>query len=67
MEKMSYRQGVADTPHAWIYYKDSGGEKTPLLMLHGNAETHLVFEYYEKMKNALHHHLPVKLCSLSIF
>ena len=52
MEKMSYRQGVADTPHAWIYYKDSGGEKTPLLMLHGNAETHLVFEYYEKMLSA---------------
>ena len=52
MEKMSYRQGVADTPHAWIYYKDSGEKKTPLLMLHGNAETHLVFEYYEKMLSA---------------
>lgn len=48
MTKMYYRQGVADTPHAWIYYKDSGGQGTPLLMLHGNAETHLVFDYYEK-------------------
>ena len=39
---------MADTPHAWIYYRDSGGQGTPLLMLHGNAETHLVFDYYEK-------------------
>lgn len=48
MMKKSYRQGMADTPHAWIYYKDSGSKGTPLLMLHGNAETHLVFDYYEK-------------------
>lgn len=48
MQKISYRQGVADTPHAWIYYKDHGGQGTPLVMLHGNAETHRVFNYYEK-------------------
>ena len=48
MQKVSYRRGVADTRHAWIYYKDSGGMGTPLLMLHGNAETHRIFDYYEK-------------------
>lgn len=47
MEKLVCRRGMADTPDAWIYYKDSG-QGIPLLMLHGNAETHLVFEYYEK-------------------
>lgn len=52
MQKMSYRHGIADTPHAWIYYKDSGGSGTPLLMLHGNAETHLIFDYYEKKLSA---------------
>ena len=48
MQKISCRQGVADTPHAWIYYKDHGGRGTPLVMLPGNAETHRVFKYYEK-------------------
>ena len=24
MEKMICRQGMADTPQAWIYYKESG-------------------------------------------
>ena len=38
---------MADTPDARIYYKDSG-QGLPVLMLHGNAETHLIFEYYEK-------------------
>ena len=47
MEKMICRQGMADTPQAWIYYKESG-RGTPILMLHGNAETHLIFDYYEK-------------------
>lgn len=47
MEKMICRQGMADTPQAWIYYKETGSG-TPLLMLHGNAETHLIFDYYEK-------------------
>ena len=47
MEKMICRQGMADTPQAWIYYKESGCG-TPILMLHGNAETHLIFDYYEK-------------------
>ena len=47
MEKMTCRQGMADTPQAWIYYKESG-RGTPILMLHGNAETHLIFDYYEK-------------------
>ena len=47
MKKMTCRQGMADTPQAWIYYKESG-RGTPILMLHGNAETHLIFDYYEK-------------------
>ena len=47
MEKVTSRKGVADTPEAWIYYKESG-HGTPILMLHGNAQTHLVFSYYEK-------------------
>ena len=47
MEKMICHQGMADTPQAWIYYKESG-RGTPILMLHGNAETHLIFDYYEK-------------------
>lgn len=47
MEKMTCRQGMADTPQAWIYYKESGAG-IPVLMLHGNAETHLIFDYYEK-------------------
>ena len=47
MEKMICRQGMADTSQAWIYYKESG-RGTPILMLHGNAETHLIFDYYEK-------------------
>ena len=47
MEKMICRQGMADTPQAWIYYKESGAG-IPVLMLHGNAETHLIFDYYEK-------------------
>lgn len=47
MEKMICRQGMADTPQAWIYYKESGCG-TPILMLHGNAETHLIFDFYEK-------------------
>ncbi len=47
MEKMICRQGMADTPQVWIYYKESG-RGTPILMLHGNAETHLIFDYYEK-------------------
>ena len=38
---------MADTPQVWIYYKESG-RGTPILMLHGNAETHLIFDYYEK-------------------
>ena len=37
MEKMICRQGMADTPQAWIYYKETGSG-IPLLMLHGNAE-----------------------------
>lgn len=48
MEKINDRQGVADTPHAWIYYKDSRKKGIPIVMLHGNAETHHVFEYYER-------------------
>ena len=47
MEKMTCRQGMADTSQAWIYYKESG-HGTPILMLHGNAETHLIFNYYEE-------------------
>jgi len=47
MEKMICRQGMADTPQAWIYYKETG-RGIPVLMLHGNAETHLIFDYYEK-------------------
>ena len=47
MGKMTCRQGMADTPQVWIYYKESG-RGTPILMLHGNAETHLIFDYYEK-------------------
>ncbi|MBS5509969.1 MAG: alpha/beta hydrolase [Clostridium sp.] len=47
MEKMICRQGMADTSQAWIYYKESG-RGTPILMLHGNAETHLIFDYYEE-------------------
>ena len=47
MEKITCRQGIADTPYAWIYYKERGNG-TPILMLHGNAETHLIFDYYEK-------------------
>ena len=47
MEKMTCHQGMADTPQAWIYYKESGAG-IPVLMLHGNAETHLIFDYYEK-------------------
>ena len=48
MKKEEGRYGVAETPHAWIYYKDSGGSGVPVLMLHGNAQTHRVFEFYEK-------------------
>lgn len=48
MKKESDRYGVAETPHAWIYYKDSGGSGMPILMLHGNAQTHRIFQYYEK-------------------
>lgn len=47
MEKTRIKEGVADTPHAHIFYKISG-HGTPLLMLHGNSETHRVFTYYEK-------------------
>ena len=47
MRKSNDRQGIADTTHARIYYKERG-QGIPILMLHGNAETHLVFEYYEK-------------------
>ena len=47
MEKMICHQGMADTPETWIYYKESG-RGTPILMLHGNAETHLIFDFYEK-------------------
>ena len=47
MEKMTCRQGMADTSQVWIYYRESG-RGTPILMLHGNAETHLIFDYYEK-------------------
>ena len=47
MEKVTSRKGVADTPEAWIYSKDSG-HGTPILMLPGNAQTHLIFDYYEK-------------------
>ena len=43
MEKMICRQGMADTPKAWIYYKESG-HGVPILMLHGNAETHRIFD-----------------------
>mgnify|MGYP000279092640 CR=1 FL=1 len=47
MEKMTCRQGMADTSQAWIYYKESG-HGTPILMLHGNAETHLIFNITKK-------------------
>ncbi len=47
MEKVKVSEGIADTRHAWLYYKDIGSG-TPILMLHGNSETHLVFDYYEK-------------------
>lgn len=47
MEKITVKRGVADTPQAQIFYKDSG-QGTPILMLHGNAQTHLIFAYYEK-------------------
>ena len=46
-KKMTCRQGMADTPQVWIYYKESG-RGTPILMLHGNAETHLIFDYSKK-------------------
>ena len=32
MEKMTCHQGMADTPKAWIYYKESGAG-IPVLML----------------------------------
>lgn len=48
MEKVNLSEGIEDTLHTWIYYKDIGSG-TPILMLHGNSETHLVFDYYEKM------------------
>ena len=51
MEKMICRQGMADTPKAWIYYKESG-HGVPILMLHGNAETHMIFDFYEKKLSA---------------
>ncbi len=51
MEKMICRQGMADTPQAWIYYKESG-HGVPILMLHGNAETHMIFDFYEKKLSA---------------
>ena len=54
MEKITARHGIASTPYARIYYKESG-QGTPLLMLHGNAETHLVFEYYEKKLSREYH------------
>jgi len=47
MEKALTKEGVADTSHAHIFYKISG-HGIPLLMLHGNSETHHVFAYYEK-------------------
>ena len=47
MEKINVSEGVADTLHTWIYYKDIGAGM-PVLMLHGNSETHMVFDYYEK-------------------
>ena len=53
MEKITGKKGVADTPEAWIYYKESG-HGTPILMLHGNAQTHLVFSYYEKQLSRQH-------------
>lgn len=48
MKKEEGRYEVAETPHAWIYYKDSSGSGIPILMLHGNAQTHRIFEFYEK-------------------
>ena len=51
MEKMICHQGMADTPKAWIYYKESG-HGVPILMLHGNAETHMIFDFYEKKLSA---------------
>lgn len=51
MEKMICRQGMADTPKAWIYYKEIG-HGVPILMLHGNAETHMIFDFYEKKLSA---------------
>ena len=51
MEKMICRQGMADTPKAWIYYKESG-HGVPILMLHGNEETHMIFDFYEKKLSA---------------
>ena len=48
MKEEESRYGVAETPHAWIYYKDSGGSGAPVLMLHGNAQTHRIFAFYEK-------------------
>ena len=51
MEKMICRQGMADTPKAWIYYKERG-HGVPILMLHGNAETHMIFDFYEKKLSA---------------
>ena len=51
MEKMICRQGMAVTPKAWIYYKESG-HGVPILMLHGNAETHMIFDFYEKKLSA---------------
>ena len=56
MEKMTCRQGMADTSQAWIYYKESG-RGTPILMLHGNAETHLIFDYYEKKRRQIRRYL----------
>lgn len=46
--------GKVVTSQVSIYYQESG-QGTPLLMLHGNAETHLVFEYYEKKLSREYH------------
>ena len=47
MEKINLKHGVADTPHAHLFYQITG-HGTPLLMLHGNSQTHTIFDIYEK-------------------
>ena len=49
MEKITPAHGLAETPHAWIYYTDRKQNGIPLLMLHGNAQTHRIFTYYERV------------------